>query len=163
MSMTGDITIRAIRPDDEPILRRIYAGTRQEELAIVPWNDSQKEAFLRMQFDAQHRYYQDQFPHACFDLILRECQPVGRLYVDRREDEVRIIDIALLPESRGDGIGGRLLKELIAEAGSSHKPLRIHVERFNRAISLYRRLGFTPIGEGEVYYEMEWNPDAHRV
>jgi ribosomal protein S18 acetylase RimI-like enzyme len=158
MSPTIAVATRAIGPDDEPFLRRVYAGTRAEELAIVPWDDAQKDAFLAMQFDAQHRYYHDQFPDASFDLILRDGEPVGRLYVDRRDDEIRIIDIALLPEARGEGIGGKLLGDLLAEAGASDKPIRIHVERYNRAMSLYVRLGFVSIGESELYFLMERSP-----
>jgi ribosomal protein S18 acetylase RimI-like enzyme len=160
MSPTMTVATRAILPEDEPFLRRVYAGTRAEELAIVPWSDAQKDAFLAMQFDAQHRYYHQQFPDASFDIILREGEPIGRLYVDRRDDEIRIIDIALLPEARGEGIGGKLLADLIAEAGASNKPIRIHVERYNRAMSLYVRLGFAPIGESELYFLMECNPGA---
>jgi ribosomal protein S18 acetylase RimI-like enzyme len=161
MNPTGSVTLRAIRPEDEPFLRRVYASTREEELSIVPWDDAQRGAFLRMQFDAQHRYYQEQFPGASFDVILREARPVGRLYVHRGEDEILIIDIALLPEVRGDGIGGALLRGLLAEARLARKPVRIHVERANRAISLYRRLGFQEVGENELYYLMEWTPDAN--
>jgi ribosomal protein S18 acetylase RimI-like enzyme len=161
MNPTGSVTLRAIRPEDEPFLRRVYASTREEELSIVPWDDAQRGAFLRMQFDAQHRYYQEQFPRASYEVILREDRPVGRLYVHRGEDEILIIDIALLPEVRGDGIGGALLRGLLAEARLARKPVRIHVERANRAISLYRRLGFQEVGENELYYLMEWTPDAN--
>jgi ribosomal protein S18 acetylase RimI-like enzyme len=160
MSPTEVVTTRAISLEDESFLRRVYAGTREEELAVVPWDADQKEAFLRMQFDAQHQYYQDQFPHASYDVILREGQPVGRLYVDRREDEIRIIDIALLPEARGHGIGGALLDDLIAKAKTLNKPVRIHVERANRALSLYQRLGFSEIGQTDFYFLMEWTPGA---
>ena len=110
MNPTGPVTTRAIRPEDEHFLRRVYASTREEELAIVPWDDAQRGAFLRMQFDAQHRYYLEQYPLAAFEVILREARPVGRLYVHRGEDEILIIDIALLPEARGAGIGGAMLE-----------------------------------------------------
>jgi ribosomal protein S18 acetylase RimI-like enzyme len=161
MRPTGPITTRAIRPEDEPFLRRVYASTREEELSIVPWDDDQKDAFLRMQFDAQHRYYHDQFPEASFDVILLQGRPVGRLYVNRQGDAIQIIDIALVPEARGAGIGGALLVDLLAEARTARKPVRIHVERANRALSLYQRLGFLEIGRDEVYYLMEWTPDAN--
>ena len=160
MSPIETVTTRAIRPDDEPFLRRVYASTREEELAVVAWNEAQKDAFLRMQFDAQHRYYQDQFPDASYEVILRDGRPIGRLYVDRRDDEFSIIDIALVPEARGDGIGGAILEDLIAEARQARKPVRIHVERANRAFRLYRRLGFSTIGESDFYFLMEWTPDA---
>src|SRR5262249_39352148 len=109
---------------------------------------------------AQHRYYQEQFPGAAFDVILRNGQPAGRLYVDRRAEEIRIIDIALLPEHRRAGIGRGLLEEVLAEATQTSKPVRIHVERFNPALRLYERLGFQRIGDTGVYFLMEWLPRA---
>src|SRR4051812_36690274 len=107
--MNDALSFRPIRPEDEPLLRRIYDSTRADELALVDWDDAQKRAFLAMQFRAQHVFYHDQFPGAAFDLILRDGEPIGRLYVDRRADEVRVLDIALLPEHRGAGIGGGLM------------------------------------------------------
>jgi ribosomal protein S18 acetylase RimI-like enzyme len=163
MSPTIAVSTRTITPDDESFLRRVYSGTRMEELAVVPWDDTQKDAFLRMQFDAQHCYYHDQFPEASYDLILSDGEPVGRLYIDRRDDEIRIIDVALLPEARGEGIGGKLLEDLIAESGAANKPIRIHVERNNRAMSLYLRLGFVSIGESELYFLMERSPGADKT
>ena len=98
---------RPIRTEDQDFLRRLYASTRQEELAAVPWSEEEKAAFLQMQFRAQHTYYKQQFPEAQFDIILQDHHPIGRLYVDRRPEEIRLIDIAFLPEYRGQGIGGR--------------------------------------------------------
>jgi ribosomal protein S18 acetylase RimI-like enzyme len=154
--MENQITFRPIRPEDEALLYQIYANTREEELAQVPWDTAEKEAFLRMQFNAQHQYYQEQFPHAAFQIILRDDRPIGRLYVNRRPDVIHLIDIALLPANRNRGIGTSLLKELLAEASEVGKPVRIHVEHFNPALRLYERLGFSQIGDHGVYYLMEW-------
>jgi ribosomal protein S18 acetylase RimI-like enzyme len=156
--MENQITFRPIRPEDEALLYQIYASTREEELAQVPWDTAEKEAFLRMQFNAQHQYYQEQFPHAAFQIILRDDRPIGRLYVNRRPDVIHLIDIALLPANRNRGIGTSLLKELLAEASEVGKPVRIHVEHFNPALRLYERLGFSQIGDHGVYYLMEWLP-----
>jgi ribosomal protein S18 acetylase RimI-like enzyme len=161
--MTDAITLRAITAADEPFLYAVYASTRTEELAPLGWDEAQLSGFLRMQFDAQHRYYQEQFAGAAFDLILRNGQPVGRLYVDRCDDEIRIIDIALLPEHRNAGIGSRLLREVLAEADRQKKPVRIHVERFNPALALYQRLGFGPAGETGVYYLLERQPTVDQA
>jgi ribosomal protein S18 acetylase RimI-like enzyme len=152
------VELRPVRARDLPFLRQVYAGTRAEELAQVPWDDVQKSEFLRMQFDAQHEYYSEQFPDARFDVVLDRGRPVGRLYVDRRADEIRVIDIAFLPESRGKGLGGALLRALLDEAAAAAKPVRIHVEKLNRALRLYRRLGFTEIEDQGVYLLMEWSP-----
>jgi ribosomal protein S18 acetylase RimI-like enzyme len=113
-----------------------------------------------MQFNAQHQFYQEQFSKAEFLIILSDGRPAGRLYLDRREDEIRIVDIALLPEYRGSGMGTSILKDVLAEGKEKNLPVRIHVERYNRALSLYNRLGFIRIGDNGVYYLMEWSPDS---
>ncbi|MDY7092533.1 MAG: GNAT family N-acetyltransferase [Acidobacteriota bacterium] len=158
--MSDSVELRPITAEDEAFLMRVYFSTREEELRPVPWSDEQKAAFLEQQFRAQHDFYRQQFPDARFDLVLHYGQPVGRLYVDRREDEIRIIDIALLTEARGKGLGGRLLEELLAEAREAGKAVRIHVERNNPALRLYHRLGFESIEDQGVYYLMEWRPES---
>ena len=157
--MTGPITFRPIRDEDQEFLYQVYASTREDELAQVDWDEDRKQSFLRMQFRAQDTYYQDQFKSAEFRLILLDGEPIGRLYTDRREDEIRVIDIALLPQQRGAGIGTGLLRDLLAEGQAAGKPVRIHVERFNPALRLYERLGFKQIEDQGVYFLMEWTPD----
>jgi ribosomal protein S18 acetylase RimI-like enzyme len=156
MSLT--IGFRPITDDDQGFLYELYASTRQDEMQLVPWSDAEKEAFLRMQFTAQHKHYQEHYADAEYLVVLREDQPIGRLYVDRRETELRVLDIALLPEHRGQGIGGRLMRDLLAEAAAAGKAVRIHVEHNNPAMRLYDRLGFVKIDENGVYYLMEWTP-----
>jgi len=152
-----ELALRPVTPEDRPFLERVYASTRSEELAMVPWTPLQKAAFLRFQFDAQDSHYRLHYAGARFDVILAGGQPAGRLYVDRSASEIRLIDIALLPEHRGAGIGGALLAELIAEARRERKPLSIHVEHTNPAQRLYRRLGFRHTGtETGIYQLMEW-------
>ena len=152
--MNGSITLRPVAPDDLAFLKRVYASTREDELAITPWTAEQKAAFLEMQFSAQHHDYHTNYPDAAYDLILREGVPAGRLYVHRRSEEISILDIALLPEHRGAGIGSALLGGLITEADTAGKPLVIYVEKFNRAQSLYRRLGFAETDDTGVYWRM---------
>jgi ribosomal protein S18 acetylase RimI-like enzyme len=154
------ITMRPIRPEDEAFLFEVYASTRQDELAALDWSKAQREAFLRMQFRAQHLSYLVQFPLADFAIILCYGRPIGRLYVERRPEEIRGIDIALLPEVRQAGIGTAILHNLLAEAAREHKPCRIHVEKFNRAQHLYKRLGFTTLADNGMYLFMEWRPDV---
>ncbi len=156
---TMNVTLQPIQPGDEEFLYRVYASTREAELALVDWDAAQKEAFLRMQFTAQHQYYQEHYAGAAFQLILVDGQPAGRLYVARWPDEIRIVDIALLPEYRSAGIGTALLKELLAEGARAGKPVSIHVERFNPALRLYERLGFTPVADKGVYLLLECSPE----
>lgn len=155
-------TLRAIRAEDRDFLRRVYASTRAEELALTDWDETQKQAFLAQQFEAQHHHYQTHYQGARFDLVLLDDEPVGRLYVARWREEIRIMDIALLPEYRNGGIGSGLLRELLEEAAATSRRLTIHVERYNPALRLYRRLGFEPVGETGVYLLLALNPPPDR-
>jgi ribosomal protein S18 acetylase RimI-like enzyme len=153
-----DLSFRPITAADLPFLARLYASTRWEELAGVPWTDEQKHAFLRFQFDAQHDHYQKHYPRASFDVVLVDGEPAGRLYVDEWAREIRLVDVALLPEVRNRGLGTRLLGVVMARAEAAAKTLTIHVEGFNPALRLYERLGFRRIGEHGPYLLMEWKP-----
>jgi ribosomal protein S18 acetylase RimI-like enzyme len=154
------LTLRPATPGDDPFLCQVYATTRSTELAMVAWPDDQKRAFVEMQFRAQTQYYREHYPNTTFDIIVIDGQETGRLYVARWTDEIRIVDIALLPEFCNRGIGTRLLRELQEEARACAKPLRIHVEQFNPALRLYARLGFREIEDKGVYVFMEWKDRA---
>lgn len=159
----GVLTLRPIRDDDMDFLRLLYASIRADELAMVPWTDEQKAAFVLQQFDAQHAWWQENYPDATFDLVLLDGEPAGRLYVDRWEREIRIVDIALLPEHRGSGIGTTLLRRVFAEGDAAGKTVSIHVEMFNPARRLYERLGFDYAGEHGVYLLMVRQPEIEAV
>lgn len=149
------IVLRPVTAADEPFLERVYAGTRAEELATVPWSDEQKAAFVAHQFAAQSAHYAQHYTGMSADVILLDGAPAGRLLVARWEREIRIVDITLLREFRGNGAGSELLAALIAEADEAGKLLSIHVEQQNRALGLYRRLGFHPVAEEGVYLRLE--------
>jgi ribosomal protein S18 acetylase RimI-like enzyme len=136
----------------------VYASTRAEELAVVPWDKKQKDAFLRAQFDAQDRWYHENYTGASFDVVLVDGKRAGRLYLNRGDSEIRIVDIALLPEHRGKGIGSALLRDLLAEADAAGKRVTIHVERLNPALRLYERLGFSVAEDKGVYLFLERLP-----
>jgi ribosomal protein S18 acetylase RimI-like enzyme len=156
--MTGAVELRPAGPQDAELLFRVYASTRAEELSVVAWDGGQKEAFLRAQFDAQNRWYREHYKRATFDVVLVGGEPGGRFYVHRGESEIRIVDIALLPEHRGGGVGTALLRELLDEADAAGKRVTIHVERFNAALRLYERLGFSVAEDKGVYLLLEWSP-----
>ncbi len=154
------ISLRPTAPADERVLLAIYSSTREAELAVTSWDEAQKREFVEQQFRAQDQYYRANYANASYDVIEVDDQPAGRLYVARWPDEIRIMDIALLAEARGRGIGTHLLRELQKEARVAGKPLRIHVERFNPALSLYERLGFRLVEDRGVYLFLEWSPDG---
>ena len=158
-SLTDTLSLRKISKEDLPFLYQVYASTRWEELAVTGWPKEQIDWFLLTQFNMQHTQWQQNYPQADFDLILLDHTPVGRLYVDRWETEIRIIDIAVLPEFRGRGIGTHFLKQLKREAGQKKLLLSLHVEKNNPARSLYQRLGFRLAQEDDVYDLLEIEPD----
>ena len=154
------ITFRPVEPDDEAFLLKVYGSTRAEELAAVPWSEAQREAFLRMQLDAQHHHYRQRYPEGNYLIILDDDRAVGRLYVARLKEQIRIMDITLLPEERGRGRGTSMLRDLMAEAEKAEKPLRIYVESFNPSLRLFERLGFSKIEEEGFHLLMEWRAGA---
>jgi ribosomal protein S18 acetylase RimI-like enzyme len=154
------VFLRSITPGDDSFLAGVYASTRADELEVTGWSEELKADFCRRQFDAQSAYYAANYPEASFQIIERDGVPVGRLYVARWEKEIRIVDITLLPEFRGSGIGTQLLRDLQKEARAAGKALTIHVERFNRALGLYERLGFEQIEDKGVYLLMRWEGSA---
>jgi ribosomal protein S18 acetylase RimI-like enzyme len=157
--MSPAVELRPVAPADLPFLAGVYASTREEELAAAPWTPEQKQEFLRWQFELQHRFYTERFPSTEFRVVFVDGAPAGRLYVDRRADELRIVDVALLPEYRGRGIGSRLVRDVIARAEAAGLAVRIHVEIHNhRARALYERLGFHAVAGHGLYLLME-RPD----
>jgi ribosomal protein S18 acetylase RimI-like enzyme len=150
----SDVALRPVVPADSAFLERVYASTRAVELEPVPWTAEQKAAFVAQQFHAQSVHYERHYVHASFDVILVGGEPAGRLIVTRSPEGVHVVDIALLDEHRGRGIGTGLLRGLMAEAGD--RPLSVYVEVMNPARSLYDRLGFVAAGEEGVYVRMEW-------
>ncbi len=154
--LSGQRVNRRPRRDvDDDFLYELYCSTRTEELSATPWSDDEKEKFLRMQFAAQSAYYREHYTDTTWDILCIGGEPIGRLYVARWENEIRIVDISLLPHARGQGIGTRLLNELIEESSKAKKPLHIHVEHSNPALRLYKRLEFKVIGDTGVYFLME--------
>ena len=156
LEQTMAITLRAAGPDDEQFLLQVFACTRAAELAQVPWPDEQRNAFLQMQFNAQHSYYHERYPDADYKLILLADVPVGRLYVRRETDLICIMDITVLPEYRNNGIGSGLTRGLLDEAVESGRKVQIYVETFNPSLELFKKLGFSIVQEEGINYLLEW-------
>jgi len=161
--MDESLSLRPSTPNDDAFLARVYASSRAEELAITGWTEEQKADFCRRQFDAQSAYYAANYPEAAFQIVERNGEAVGRLYVARWEKEIRIVDITLLSEFRGSGVGTKLLRDLQDEAREAKRTLTIHVERFNRALTLYERLGFKEVEDKGVYLLMRWSVDNSKL
>lgn len=152
------VTFRPAVPDDQAFLLQLYASTRLDELGLLDWDENQKQAFIGMQFNAQRQQYSASYPRADSRIILLEDRPAGRILIDRGEHQITLVDIALLTEHRGMGIGTHLIEELLAEAAATAKMVRLHALKSSPTIRLYERLGFTKAGDDGAYLEMLWLP-----
>jgi GNAT superfamily N-acetyltransferase len=154
------ITLRAVTAEDEAFLLEVYASTRALELSLVPWSDEQRETFLRFQFDAQRSHYQTQYPEATHQIIFKDTERVGRIYVLREAEGIRVLDITVLPQHRNAGIGTLLIRDLLTEAEQTGKRVSIWVEQFNPSQTLFHRLGFSKIQEDGYNSLMQWRPNG---
>lgn len=158
--MHETIGFRPETDDDREFTAKLYISTREEELRPVEWPETQKLAFLRQQFEAQRLHYRQNYDAAEYSIILDGDVPIGRLYIHRRPEDVRVMDIALMPEYRGRGIGAMLVQNILDAAAAEGKSVSIHVEMNNPAMRMYERLGFKQIDSYGVYHLMEWRPSV---
>ena len=147
-----------VEPHDQAFLFALYATTRRDELTAWGWEPAQQEAFLRIQFMAQQRSYEWQYPNMEHHLILVDGRAAGRIIVWRSESRIQLVDVTLLPEYQGRGIGTSLLRGLQGEAAEAGKPLTLSVLKTNTgARKLYEQMGFTEAGDHDPYIAMVWH------
>lgn len=155
----GAISFRPVQDTDEAFLLRVFASTREPEKQAVQWEPGEWKAFIQLQYKAQETHYISHFPTAAHNIILCDTRPVGRIWVHKAEDEIRLLDIAILPAHRSRGIGTHLIRGLQEAARTTCVPLRHSVETENpRARQLYERLGFVAIKTRGLHTLMEWTP-----
>jgi len=154
---TGRISLRPVTPEDEALLFAIYCSSREQEMAMIPWDDAQKEVFLRSQFTAQTNHYRDYYQGSEHSIIVAEGTSVGRVQIVREETILRILDITVLTRYRGKGIGTPVIRGLMNEAAAKNIPVCIHVETFSPSAGLFQRLGFAVKENDGVNFLFEWN------
>jgi ribosomal protein S18 acetylase RimI-like enzyme len=152
------VNLQPERTEDEGFLLELYATTRQEEMRLAGWDTSTQTTFIKMQFHAMRRGYASMFPGAQSSLIRYEDKPIGRIVVNHANREIRLVDLALLPDARNRGIGAGLLRTLQMEARQLRQPVVLQVLKTNRAARLYARLGFLRTGGDEMYEHLVWHP-----
>jgi ribosomal protein S18 acetylase RimI-like enzyme len=158
-NLDNSISLRPATGDDGEFLLAVFQSSRGDDLRELGWEEDRIGEFLRMQFEAQKRLDQSEYQQADDQIVLRAGQLAGRLTMERRDHEVRCVDLALLPEHRNSGIGTFLIRQLQNEARLGNKPLRLGVIRYSRAVSLFERLGFVRTSETGTHFQMEWLPD----
>lgn len=158
------ITFRPYIAADMPFIQTIYASSREAEMTMVPWTEAQKTQFLDMQCQAQLHHYQTHYQGAEHLIILKDTQPVGRLYIHRTPLEMRLMDITLLPAHRRQGTGSHIIGDLLRESDQTNRPVTLHVEVINPdAYRLYERLGFTAVTQQGIHIFMERLPQPAAV
>jgi ribosomal protein S18 acetylase RimI-like enzyme len=156
----GRLALRPVTDADEDFLVSIYAASRADELAQAQWEEGKQEAFVKWQFDLQRREYCVRFPDAEYYVIVIDDCPAGRIWIGRDDRQIRLLDIAILPEFQNRGAGTMLLRRLIDESKRAGKALRHMVFVLNNdAHRFYERLGFVVIEEFGAYKHMEWKSE----
>lgn len=153
-----DLHLRPETPADDGFLAYLFASTRAAEVASLAGGAAVRETFLRIQSMAQRAGHKAQHPGAERSIVLVDGAPVGRWMVDRSGHTLVLVDVALLPEQRGRGLGAALIRALLAEAARQRRPVGLHVLRSSPAARLYERLGFVRTGGSEIHDAMEWRP-----
>jgi ribosomal protein S18 acetylase RimI-like enzyme len=154
------VTLRPVDPSDEAFLFTLYCSTREDEIASWGWDSAQREAFLQMQFRAQQQHYRTLDAPAEQYIVCREDSPIGWVVTISEQQVLWLAEIALLPDQRNRGIGAALIQDLLATAAKAGNIVRLHARRGNRAIELYRRLGFRVVADDGLRVQMEWRPHA---
>jgi ribosomal protein S18 acetylase RimI-like enzyme len=151
----GRPSLRPAGPADGPLLRALFASGFDQELAYLA--PAQHETFLELQWRARELDYRARYPDADDRVVVVDGVAVGRLLVARSAGELEIVDLALLPEFRGHGIGSHLLHHLLEEASNARAVVGLYVAATNRALRLYERFGFTRVAEPGPYLRLEWS------
>jgi ribosomal protein S18 acetylase RimI-like enzyme len=154
------IQLRTEQASDSLFVQKVYRTTREDELSTTNWPEQQKSAFVTMQALAQMAEYKKNYPGASFQIILYKRKPAGRFYTWENEDEIRLMDITLLPQFRNKGIGKSLLQDLIKKSNRLQKKISLHVEPNNRAYQLYLGMGFVYVKTNGRHYYMERKQNA---
>lgn len=146
---------------EEELMFRIFKETRAGFQCTDVLGEEGREQILRQQFAIEGKQYYKMYPHAVRSFIMINDIPVGQLLACEQENYLRIIDIGLLEEYRGAGIGSFLIEGLIKDMSLKGKGITLQVSWFNRrAYQFYIRCGFRVTKKLDVAYEMEYKPSG---
>lgn len=151
--------LRVQRDDDDGFAAALYSSTR-DDLRQMPAEPAVIAQLIAMQQRMQSHAYRQAYPHAVYLVLQHGDTPIGRLVLDRQDQDrvLHLVDIAILPVAQGQGAGTAVLRGLQAQAGAQQCHIRLAVNNSNTAArALYQRLGFRLRGENEVQTQLEWS------
>jgi ribosomal protein S18 acetylase RimI-like enzyme len=148
-----------LRPEsgpDEPFLRRLIVETIAGELGALQWPEPMRSHLLGIQYTARRQSHRTNFPEGASYIIDADGTDAGWIVVTALPQQIQLVEIMVLQELRGRGIGTAAIRQVLASAAAAAKPVRLSVNVTNHAaIGLYQRLGFHRIDGDEVQHIME--------
>jgi ribosomal protein S18 acetylase RimI-like enzyme len=155
--MSPPISLRPAQKSDEPFFYEVFKSVRAPEFAVLGLHPEQLEMLIGQQYEARTGSYEAQFPDSGNSVVLSGDAPIGQFWVFRTPEEFLVVDIALMPDHRGSGVGATLMKQFMAEADAARVPVRVTVASNNPgSLRFHQRLGFRIISEEPMYYTMEY-------
>jgi len=158
--LPSDISVRAETPDDAAFLERLFTSLHTGEMAALGLPPEMIAALARQQYANHREQLRGQFPDADRWIIVQAGSDVGRVCVNRGADEHHLVEIVLVPETRGRGIGGAMLRAIQDDARAARRDLTLRVQHGNPALQLYVRLGFVVEWDDGPSAFMRWSPDV---
>jgi ribosomal protein S18 acetylase RimI-like enzyme len=149
-----DISLRKQVDTDLIFIKRLFDEVKSYELNAGQWQDELRKQILDMQFSAHELHFKNNLSNGEDSIILFEGNPVGRLILDRSDNDINLADIIILPEYQGKGIGKFVIEKIINESDTSGKTITLIVSKNNRAMNLYSKLGFKISHQTETDYCM---------
>ncbi len=154
-----NLSVRLVQPEDEPYIFELFASVRGEGLAEAGMTAEQRQQFLDFQYKAMHNTYADNYPEGIHNVILRKKKPIGRIYTNETDTEIRILDVIIHPKKRNHGFGSEIMQAMIAECDRTNKILRFYVWTNNAAGQrFYKRHGCEFIRDDGGYLLFEKQP-----
>lgn len=157
----GAVTLRAERTDDAWLLYELFRSHALPELDALPADEAIKESLVRMQFNSQTATYRSEHPGGRFSILERAGAAIGRLVVDEADGVATIVDIAMLPVTRGAGLGSAVMVSVVAWLSKRCPVMRCTVLFTNTAsLRMCERAGFVRVTDTPPHVGLEWRSPA---
>jgi GNAT superfamily N-acetyltransferase len=104
--------------------------------ALNAWNEEDMECAFKTYFNIDE-----------IRIVTLNGRDVGWIQISRTAQEFCLDQVHLVEEARDMGIGTRLIEDTIAQAAAENKNVSLSLVKGNRAIALYKRMGFEHVAE----------------
>jgi hypothetical protein len=156
-----DVQLKKKEKDDSEFLFRLFEELKIAELNIASWPELMKNQLVAMQYNAFEKMIKNEYPNSEDYLVVFNFQKAGRLQLNDDNEVLKILNISLLPAFQNLGIGSKIIKDIIINAGVKNKLVYLEVDKANPVFSLYKKLGFTVYAQDELKYYMKYFPHTN--